>query len=196
MNAEQVVEKILSDAQTQAEKIIAEASEKASAEDVRLQDELAVFQKETDRLAKAAAADRKLQKLATARMDIQKQMLVTKAGMLDDVFAQARSQINSLPDNEYQQLIASLMEKAAETGDEEVVVGKNETRIDNSLIKQINRKLGTGFKGNLHLASDRADIDGGFILRRGKIQLNVSTNVLLSQVRESLEMELSKDLFG
>lgn len=196
MNAEQVVEKILSDARGQAEKLVAEASEKASGEDVRLQDELAVFQKETERLAKAAAADRKLQKLATARMDIRKQMLVTKAGLLDDVFAQARGQINSLPDNEYQKLITSLMEKAAETGDEEVVIGKNETRIDNSLIKQINRNLGTGFKGNLHLASDRADIDGGFILRRGKIQLNVSTDVLLSQVRESLEMELSKDLFG
>ncbi|HEG42749.1 MAG TPA: hypothetical protein ENH94_01740, partial [Phycisphaerales bacterium] len=182
MNAEQVVEKILSDARGQAEKLVAEASEKASGEDVRLQDELAVFQKETERLAKAAAADRKLQKLATARMDIRKQMLVTKAGLLDDVFAQARGQINSLPDNEYQKLITSLMEKAAETGDEEVVIGKNETRIDNSLIKQINRNLGTGFKGNLHLASDRADIDGGFILRRGKIQLNVSTDVLLSQV--------------
>lgn len=196
MNAEQVVEKILSDARGQAEKLVAEASEKASGEDVRLQDELAVFQKETERLAKAAAADRKLQKLATARMDIQKQLLMTKVGLLNDVFAQARGQINSLPDDEYRQLISSLMEKAAETGDEEVVVGKNETRIDNSLIKQINRNLGTGFKGNLHLASDRADIDGGFILRRGKIQLNVSTNVLLSQVRESLEMELSKDLFG
>ncbi len=196
MNAEQVVEKILSDAREQAEKVIAEASEKASADDVRLQDELAVFHKETERLAKAAADDRKLQKLATARMNIQKQMLVTKAGLLDDVFAQARAQLNSLPDDEYQQLISSLMEKAAETGDEEVVIGKNETRIDNSLIKQINRNLGTGYKGNLHLASDHANIDGGFILRRGKIQLNVSTDVLLSQVRESIEMELSKDLFG
>ena len=111
MNAEQVVEKILSEANAEAEKIVAEASEKASAEDVRLQDELALFQKETDRLAQAAADDRKLQMMATARMDIQKQMLMTKAGLLDDVFAQAKEQINNLPDHDYQQLIISLMEK-------------------------------------------------------------------------------------
>ena len=196
MEANEVVQKILSQAEVEAEKILAEAQGESSEQERELASELSAYSQQTESLAQAAAADVKMRLLATARMDIQKQLLVTKAGLLDDVFAQARVQINSLPDDEYQQLISSLMEKAAETGDEEVVVGKNETRIDNSLVKHINRKLGTGFKGNLHLASDRADIDGGFILRRGKIQLNVSTNVLLSQVRESIEMELSKDLFG
>lgn len=196
MEANEVVQKILSQAEVEAEKILAEAQGESSEQERELASELSAYSQQTESLAQAAAADVKMRLLATARMDIQKQLLVTKAGLLDDVFAQARVQINSLPDDEYQQLISSLMEKAAETGDEEVVVGKNETRIDNSLVKHINRKLGTGFKGNLHLASDRADIDGGFILRRGKIQLNVSTDVLLSQVRESIEMELSKDLFG
>lgn len=196
MEANEVVQKILSQAEVEAEKILAEAQGESSKQERELASELSAYSQQTESLAQAAAADVKMRLLATARMDIQKQLLVTKAGLLDDVFAQARVQINSLPDDEYQQLISSLMEKAAETGDEEVVVGKNETRIDNSLVKHINRKLGTGFKGNLHLASDRADIDGGFILRRGKIQLNVSTDVLLSQVRESIEMELSKDLFG
>ncbi len=196
MEANEVVEKILSQAEVEAKKILAEAQGESSDQERELASELSAYSQQTESLAKAAAADVKMRLLAAARMDIQKQLLTTKGGLLNGVFAQARVQINSLPDDEYQQLILALMEKAAETGDEEVVVGKNETRIDNSLIKQINRKLGTGFKGNLHLASDRANIDGGFILRRGKIQLNVSTDVLLSQVRETIEMELSKDLFG
>ena len=196
MNAEQVVEKILSDARSQAEKITAEASEKASTQESETQSKLAIFRKESATLAESAANDRKLQMLATARMSVQKQQLAVKAKLLDEVFVQAREQIANMPDDQYKELISSLMVKAVETGDEEVLVGKDEKRIDNSLIKQINRSLGTGFKGNLNLSPDSASISGGFILRRGKIQINVSTDVLLDQVREATEMELSKSLFG
>ena len=87
------------------------------------------------------------------------------------------------------------MVKAVETGAEEVIIGKNETRITDSFIKQVNRKLGTGFKGNLLLARERANISGGFILRRGKVQINVSTDVMVAQARENLEMELAQEMF-
>jgi V/A-type H+-transporting ATPase subunit E len=196
MNAEQVVEKILSDARSQADKIAAEASEKASTQESEMQSKLAIFRKESATLAENAANDRKLQMLATARMSVQRQQLTVKAKLLDEVFVQAREQIANMPDDQYKELISSLMEKAVETGDELVLIGKDEKRIDNSLIKQINRKLGPGFKGNLSLSPESANISGGFILRRGKIQINVSTDVLLGQVREEIEMELAKSLFA
>ena len=44
------------------------------------------------------------------------------------------------------------MKQAVETGDEEVIVGKNEKRIDQDFIKKVNRELGAGFKGNLRLS--------------------------------------------
>ncbi len=82
-----------------------------------------------------------------------------------------------------------------ETGDEEVIVDNNETRIDHEFIKMVNRELGPGYKGNLRLAGDRQNLGAGFILRRGKINNNVSLNVLLSQAKKELEIELAKDLF-
>ncbi|MHC4338465.1 MAG: V-type ATP synthase subunit E, partial [Planctomycetota bacterium] len=82
-----------------------------------------------------------------------------------------------------------------ETGDEEVIVDNNETRINQNFIKQINRKLGTGYKGNLRLASEKQSLGGGFVLRRGKIKNNVSFEVLLAQARKELEIELAKELF-
>jgi V/A-type H+-transporting ATPase subunit E len=89
-----------------------------------------------------------------------------------------------------------LMIQAVETGDEEVIVGKNETRLNEEFIKKVNRDLGAGFKGNLRLSAQRADIAGGFLLSRGRVQVNVSTEVLINQVRESMEMELGGDLFA
>ena len=196
MNAEQVVEKILSDARAEAEKIKAEAQEKAAELDAAQAEELEAFGGETKRLVAEASADRKSRMLANARMAVAKELLAAKHGLLEQVFSRASERVGQLPESDYQKLIIALMAKAVESGDEEVVIGANETRINDKVIKEINRRLGPGFKGGLHLARDRADIESGFILRRGKVQVNVSTNVLVAQARETLEMEITTTLFG
>jgi len=88
------------------------------------------------------------------------------------------------------------MVSAVETGNEEVVVDKSENRIDQELINQVNQRLAGQNKGNLRLSEQRQELGGGFILRRGKIRTNVSFEVLLSQARKGLEIELAKGLFG
>ncbi|MCD6393037.1 MAG: hypothetical protein J7M40_05975 [Planctomycetes bacterium] len=196
MDAEQVVEKILSDAQAEADMIKADAQEKAAQAEAKVEEELAGYRVETERLAGVAAADRKSRMLANARMEIRKEYLSARHALLDEVFIKANEQISRLGDAEYQKLIVGLMVKATESGDEEVVVGKNENRINDRLIKDVNRQLGPGYRGNLRMANDRADIGSGFILRRGKVQVNVSTDVLVAQARETLEMEIAGELFG
>ena len=88
-----------------------------------------------------------------------------------------------------------LLLEAVETGDEEVIVDTNEGRINHEFIKQINRQLGPGVKGNLKLSDKKQDIGAGFILTRGKINTNVSIEVLLDQARKELEIQLAKELF-
>jgi V/A-type H+-transporting ATPase subunit E len=128
-------------------------------------------------------------------MDIVKEYLAEKRKILDEVFEQARQQLQDLPDEEYRALIKKLLLDAIETGDEEVVVDTNEHRIDHEFIKQINRQLGPGYKGNLKLSNERQNLKAGFILTRGKVKTNVSVEVLLDQARKELEIELAKELF-
>ena len=196
MDAEQVVEKILSEANTEAEKITSQAQAGATQQESELESELAGYRQETQELAAKAAADKKSRMLATARMDIRKEILAAKVGLVNEVFAKAGEKIKAMGDDEYRSLVSGLMQKAVETGDEEVVIGAGEKRIDEKFIKNVNRQLGPGFKGNLRLSNETAGIAGGFILRRGKIQINVSTDVLLERAKEELEIELTKELFG
>jgi V/A-type H+-transporting ATPase subunit E len=196
MNAEQVVNKILAQANAEAERILAEAREKAGIQQNQTDAELAEFEKQTQEMAQAAADDKLRRMLAGARMAHAKQVLGVKAELLNEVFGQARQKLNQLPDEQYLTLMKQLMTRAIETGDEEVIVGRNEKRINEDFIKKVNRDLGTGFKGNLRLSSQRADISGGFLLSRGRVQVNVSTEVLISQAREVMEMKLADDLFG
>jgi len=196
MDAEQVVEKILSEARVQADKIKAEAHQKTAVAEAQLETELAQYSKQTEELAAQAAEEKKARMLAAANMEIKKEYLSAKVSLLDEVFEKVRQRIKGLGDKEYERFITSLMTKAVQSGNEEVVVGAGEKRIDHLLIKQINRKLGPGYKGNLQMAQDRADIDGGFILRRGKICVNASIEVLLAEARDKFEMELAEELFG
>ncbi len=196
MNAEQVVDKILAEARAEADAIKAESDRRCAEMKTELQKELDVYRSETNRLASEAASDKQSRMLASARMAVRKDILAAKRALLDGVQEEAARRIAAMPDEEYQKLMTALMMKAAETGDEEVVIGKNESRITEKLIKEVNRQLGPGYRGNLHLARDRADISGGFILRRGQVQINASIEVLIQRAREELEMELTNELFG
>ena len=195
MEAKEVVEKILADAKAEAEKIKKQADEKEAAEQAKLQEQLDEYKKQTEALAQKAGKDKKLHLLAAARMDIAKEYLAEKRKMLDEVFAQARKRLQDLPDDDYRKLMTKLMLGAVETGDEEIIIDKEEARIDQAFIKRVNSKLSPGQKGNLRLAKERLNLGGGFILRRGKIKNNVSLEVLLAQARKELEIELAKELF-
>jgi len=195
MEAQQVIEKILAEANAEAEKIKEQAQEKEAVEQAKLDEQLSQFNEQTETLAKKAAADEKSHVLAAARMDIAKQLLAEKGKILDDVFKQSRRQLQQLPDDQYHQLITKLMLQAVETGQEQVILDINEARIDQQLIDQVNQELSANGKGDLKLSDQRRDLGGGFILSRGKIKTNVSFEVILDQARKDLEIGLAKEVF-
>jgi V/A-type H+-transporting ATPase subunit E len=196
MNADQVVDKILSEARQEAQKILDEARAKVEATQEEMRRKLADFEKETEAMAAAAAEDKRQRMLAAARMQSARDMLKAKTDLLDEVFRQVEDRIVQLPAEQYITLMVRLMTKAVETGDEDVIIGTKETRITADVIKQVNRQLGDGGKGNLRLSDTRADIKGGFILSRGKVQVNASVEVLVAQLREATELEIAEKLFS
>ncbi len=196
MEAEQVIAKILSDAKAEADKIIQEAKAKAAEEKTRADAELNDYRQQAEALSQQAAEDEKSHILAAARMDAAKEYLAEKTRILDTVFARAQQRVAELPDDEYRTLMARLMVEAAETGEEEVVIGKDESRIDKKLVDEVNSKLAGDKKRGLKLAGERHDLPGGFILRRGKIKTNVTPPVLLEQARNDQVIDLAKTLFS
>jgi V/A-type H+-transporting ATPase subunit E len=196
MNAEQVVEKILSQAREEAEKINTEAKEKLGREQEELAKKLEEYRDQTKHLAGQAAEDKRLRLLAGARLEVRKENLATKRRLLDEVFASAGRKLTEMGDDEYRELMRKLIAKATQTGDEEIIVGRNENRINAELVKQVNNQPDSNNKGNLKLSENKGNFDTGFVLRRGKVKVNVTLPVLLAQAREKLEIELAKELFA
>ena len=149
MDAEQVVDKILADANDQAAEIKKQADEKLAAEKAQLDEQLAEYKQQSDALAKKAGEEKKSHMLAAARMEIAKELLTEKMKIIDEVFEKAAQQFSKLEDDEYLKIMGALMLESVETGAEEVIVDQAEKRIDQNFINQINGKLGQDKKGDL-----------------------------------------------
>jgi V/A-type H+/Na+-transporting ATPase subunit E len=196
MEADQVIAKMLSDARAQAEAIRKQAEEREAAETAKLNEDLVRFEQETRTLAEKAAAGERSQRLAVARMEAAKEYVTGKAALLDDFFTQARQKIEKLPEAEYRELMAALMAAAVESGQEKVVAGKSDPRIDAKLVAAVNDRLKGQSKGRLTLAEEKHNLGGGFLLQRGKVRTNVSLGVLVAQARNDLDIDVAKDLFS
>lgn len=192
MEGAQVIEKILSDARAEADRIKKEAEAKLAQEQAQIDKRLDEYRKQTDALAQKAGDNARQQVLSAARMELAKEYLAEKAKILDEVFAEAQQQLKKLADTEYRNLVVKLMADAVETGVEEVIIDVNEKRINQSLIDEVNSIK----KSNLKLAGVREVIGGGFILKKGQIKNNCSLNVLLSRARSELEIGLARQLFA
>jgi len=193
MGVKEVTEKILTEANSQAEAIKADADNKVKHLKDRAVEELSDFEKETASLETKAFDSARSTVLAAARMDIAKQNLQTRRDYIDEVFVKAAEAVKNMQDSEYANLMEKLVISAVITGDEEIVTDAGDTRLGADFLKAVNSKLGE--KGNLTIAADKADIGAGFILRRGKVRTNASIEVLLGQAREKLETELANELF-
>jgi vacuolar-type H+-ATPase subunit E/Vma4 len=196
MEAEQVVEKILSEANKEAQAIDGQSQQQLTHEQQKLEQELQEYKEQSAELAEKAAKDKKEHMLSATRMDIAKQKLAEKRNILNEVFVQAREKFKEMSNQEYVEIISKLMLGVVETGDEEIITDPKESGINYKLIKEINRQLGTGYKGNLKLSDEKENIEAGFILRRGNIKNNVSLDVLISQAKNEMEIELGKFLFS
>jgi len=194
MDTNQVVQKILSEAQAAADKIKAEADNKVKTIKTANEKELSTFRQETQRLCEKAAKEKKDQILAGVRMAASRQETETKRNLLNKVIEKTAEAIKKLNDAEYLSLMEGLIIASVKTGNEELVVGKQEKRINEAFVRRVNQKLAD--KGHLSLAADKIDIDAGFILREDKRQINAAIDVMLKFAAQQLEGKLAEQLFG
>lgn len=135
-------------------------------------------------------------RLALTKLDFRKELLSEKRRLLDETFRTAFEDIRNSSDDDYRKLIKKLILQAAESGNGKIFISnKDRTKITKSLIDEINEELHK--EDNpviLELAADGADIDGGFILKMGKIEINCSLSSFFKEKREELESEVSNTL--
>jgi V/A-type H+-transporting ATPase subunit E len=198
MSVEKITEKILSDAQAEVQRIQAEIAKKAEKIQNEGREQAAVIGKEAEEEAKRRAQDQKSKDIATAELELRKALLAQKQELIQQVFDKALKHLANLKGQEYQRFVTELLLKVVEVGDEEVVFSSSDGhKIGEKLLEEVNGRLAKeGRKGSLRIVREDRDLQGGFILRRGKMEVNCSLQALFNTVREELEPQVSKILFS
>ena len=207
------IDRILGDANAQAEAIRAKYRAQAAAEDADL---LAKGQK--------AAEEREERLISAAQMEARKSLLAVKQEMVERAYQRALEKLQSLPKEQYVELMAAMLVRASSTGREEVVFSPEDregagkaavARANELLAKEAAPELplGDGVVANLlnkvaagvsafaqgtamlAVSEETRDISGGFILKDGRIEVNCTFDALVRAEREQTAGEVAKLLF-
>jgi V/A-type H+-transporting ATPase subunit E len=197
MSLEKILERIERDAQDGADKIKSRAAAAADEIIKNAQAESEALKARALENIRNEAEQRKERILSTARLDFRKALLAEKQNAIDAVFREAVEALVNMEDAEYQKVMKNMILPNVQTGDEEIILSeRDKARLGEGFVEEINRQLTeNGKKGNLTISQDTYNIIGGFVLRRGKIELNSSLESLFKSSRDELETEVSKILF-
>lgn len=197
MTIKEIKEKIISDAQINADEIIFQAESRAS-------EIISKGKKEAENIKKDILAKnrqegllKKNKILTEANLNAKKTILYEKQFVIESIFKKALENILKLDSREYCKFIKKLILNNIEKGNEIIYIGEaDKKRITKEFIDNINSELGRdGKNGELKLNNSYIKIKGGVIIGSGNIRKNISLELLLQKAREEYEMEISKKLF-
>lgn len=195
--ADKLKGKILEEAQQQAQNNIERARQKAADISSMALNEAERKRREIIEKAHAEAAEREIRIISYAELEARNQRLKAKQEVIEEAFEKAVARLKELPSDQYINILADMIVRAVSTGDEEIILSKEDkNRIGDNIVKVVNERLkASKIKGNLRLAEETRDIQGGFIMRSGDIEINNSLEAIIRMRRDKLEAEVVKMLF-
>ena len=189
-SSEKILSGIAGEAKTEAEKITAEA-EKQAAEITAA----AKAEAESDAEKIKADAEKKAELIinsgkSSAGLLKRDKALNCRRELIEKALAAVADAVNAYGDKDYFDFLLTLIKKERLNGKGEVYLSGKDTARDIAAFKSERSAL------DLTLSDTFADINGGFILKYGDIQINGELSALIHEKRDVLTDELNKALFN
>ena len=185
---ENIINKILSDADTKCQKILDTAREQAQSIIAAAEASIAEDRAELDARIEATTAERIRNRIATAQLDGKKYRLNAKQQLISKCYDVAYEQLMRLGDKERLALIGSLIDKHAERG-ETVYVNKQDGKL-------VTQKYLDGFDKGLKLGKKFVDVDGGIVLEGEGYEKDLTLRRVVQYAREQTEAKVASKLLG
>lgn len=195
---DRIKSRILEDAASQARLLEEQAEAEAKGILERSMAEAADKRSKLTEKAEADGAELYRRLIAQAGLEQRKEILRTKQELIDAAFKKALERISSLPDRDYQRLLENMIVEAAGVEGGEVIVSeKDAKRVDGRFLNNINKRLsGMGYGGAVVLSNRYIETAGGFILKKGDMEINSTFEILFDTLRSELENEVVRILFN
>ena len=184
MSVEGIIDRIIADAQDEARSIIHDAEKEAeSLEKQGMREADEYFDRRRAQLEEYYRREKE-RAILNKRLDQRKNMLQARQKWMDRAFSDAFEMLVDQPIDEYKELVIDLIVKVSRSNDEEVVFGKKgDAKFLEKLIAELNKKS----KGKFAISKKRGDFPWGFILKKEKVEINMSIGSLFKYKRTDLE---------
>lgn len=189
MGKEEIVGRIISDAEAEAAEIIKAASSRA--EEIISSANKHAFLERSEAEAEVGERAKRIAdgRAAAARLDSAKILLAEKKRVIDEIYARALGKLQTLGEKDSVALIGRLLEENAEEGDE-IVLAKNFAYAPKvAALNVVTAK-------KLTLSAERAQISGGCLLRGKTSDKDLSYAALLNADMEEHQAGIAAKLFA
>jgi V/A-type H+-transporting ATPase subunit E len=195
--ADKIINKIMDEAKVQAGGILQKAEKEAADIMQKTSEESTQKMKEAVEAAKKEAVVRKQRMLAVAELEGRKRKLEAKQEMINKSFDRALELLASKPDSEYEDLLADMVASSCNDGEGEIILSAaDRKRVGKDFLSKVIAELEKkGFKSKARLSDETRDISGGFILKKGDIEINNSFETIIRMQRDELEELVVAALF-
>lgn len=196
MAFEDIIKKISEDDRSEAESILSSARAEAGSIRTEAQERADKLRAELMQKAKQRAEEHASRLEVLAGLEQRKDVLREKKRLIEEAFARAEETIINLSPDEYLAFLKPLILGAVESGGEEIIPSAAHRHLFTpDFVKSINDALGTQ-RGHLRLSEESGNFPGGFILREGNKEINLTLESLIKSQRDNLEPSVAGILFG
>lgn len=184
--AEKLIERILADANSEAEALLAGAREKAAAIMAKAEAEAAAKKQKIEEDTEKKVAELQRRDQTIAELEARKDILAAKEALIEDTFQQAITRLQNLEPEAYQELLFKMLLATAVTGTEEIIISPaDKAHFSADFLARVNQALTEqGKQGQLKLAAETRALQGGFVLSAGNVEMNSSFGALLRMQRD------------
>lgn len=195
MNAQPILDKILSDAREAASRTLKEAQ--AKAEDMRKQSDeaLEAQRAEVTRRTQRDAVEQEERMLRMAQLEERKALLAAKRALIDEAFSKAHAKLKAMPAPDARAYHLALIAATAQGGEELLVGPAAPAWYDDAFLAEANAQLKKDGKAPITKGAEKQAVNGGFLLRKDGLELNCTYEALLKTRRVALEGEVAAMLF-
>lgn len=191
---DKIISEIGSDSSQRIKEISDEANKKAEEISLAAEKKASEMKAQSEERTAAEVASVLASAKSSAELKKKQTVLEGKIEAIEDMLGRAVDVLKALPKREYFEMLKELAVKNALSGDGVMRFSKEDTaKLPQNFISSVNSALSS--KGSVSLG-EPCDIDSGFMLVYGDIDVNCTFSSLVSEKRDELFDELNKLLFN
>lgn len=192
MSIENITQKILSEASSNAENSINLAKSQASEITNNAKHEAEQIISEMSQKANMEIDIIKSRKLSAGKLEERKMILTAKQSVVKKSFDLALERLSTMPEDKYINYLLDGICNIPNCEGEIILNELDKNRIGEKLVKAANEKLKAD---KVILGNGTVQTKGGFILRNGDIEVNNTFEMILGSIKESITFEVANTLF-